>query len=96
MYLGLAYVTFETQGFFVYSFLDTRTNSSGIVAAYIVGILVAAVVIFLIVRYLILLRCWWTEKKLGMIGKFSRRRGASTLVDDEVEKGIYLHDLSGR
>jgi hypothetical protein len=72
-YLGLAYLTYATQGFYTYGFLDLQRNSSGIVAAYIVGILVAAIIIFLIVRYLILLRSWATEQKLRKTGKFSTR-----------------------
>ncbi|KAF2020090.1 hypothetical protein BU24DRAFT_365915 [Aaosphaeria arxii CBS 175.79] len=72
-YLGLAYVTEATQGFYVYGFLNLKKNSAGSVAGYIVGILVAAVIVFLIVRYLIVLRVWVTEKKLGKLGKFSTR-----------------------
>lgn len=71
--LGLAYLTHATQEFYVYDFLDLQENSFGIGAAYIIGILVAAVVIFVIVRYLIMLRVWVTEKKLGKTGKFSSR-----------------------
>ncbi|KAF2871722.1 hypothetical protein BDV95DRAFT_493672 [Massariosphaeria phaeospora] len=79
LYLGLAYLTLETEGFYVYEFLDPRTNSTGIVAGYIVGILAAAVVVFLIVRYVIVLRLWLTEKKLGMAGKF-RSSGKAKMV----------------
>ncbi|KAH7394695.1 hypothetical protein BKA66DRAFT_438504 [Pyrenochaeta sp. MPI-SDFR-AT-0127] len=73
LYLGLAYLTHATQEFYVYDFLDLQENPSGIVAAYIIGILVTAVVIFVILRYLIMLRVWVTEKKLGKTGKFSSR-----------------------
>ncbi len=93
MYLALAYVTFYTQGFYTYGFLDLRKNSSGVVAGYIIGILVAAIVIFLIVRYIILLRLWVTEKRLGMLGKFTHR-GTSRMVDEEAEKGVPMHDVS--
>lgn len=93
MYLGLAYVTNETEGFFVYDFLDNRTNSPGIIAAYIVGILVGAVVVFLIVRYLIVLRLWLTEKKLGRTGKFSRR-GELRSAESDAEQGIRFQKLS--
>lgn len=55
----------------MYDFLDLQEHSSGVVAAYIVGILAAAIIIFLVVRYLILLRVWVTEKKLHKNGKFS-------------------------
>ncbi|KAK1970639.1 hypothetical protein LZ32DRAFT_656821 [Colletotrichum eremochloae] len=74
LYLTLAYVTYYTQGFYTYSFLDLRKNSSGSVAGYIVGIAVAAVVFFLVVKGLIWLRAWVTEKKLGMDGKFAKQR----------------------
>ncbi|EMD70021.1 hypothetical protein GGP41_000176 [Bipolaris sorokiniana] len=72
-YLGLAYLTHATQGFYVYPFLNLQKNSSGVVAGYIMGILVAAIIIFIIVRYLIALRLWVTETKLGMRGKVSPR-----------------------
>jgi predicted membrane-bound dolichyl-phosphate-mannose-protein mannosyltransferase len=77
LYLGLAYLTHATQGFYVYPFLDLHKNSSGSVGAYIVGILVAAIIIFLIVRYLIVLRVWITEKKLGKTGKTSTRQNSA-------------------
>ncbi|KAI4942130.1 hypothetical protein J4E91_010329 [Alternaria rosae] len=77
LYLGLAYLTHATQGFYVYPFLDLQKNSSGLVGAYIVGILVAAIIIFLIVRYLIVLRVFITEKKLGKTGKISTRQHAA-------------------
>ncbi|KAH8102384.1 hypothetical protein BXZ70DRAFT_1063203 [Cristinia sonorae] len=54
-YLGVAYVTHVTQGFYPYSFLDVGLHGK-VVAAYIVGIAVAEVVIFIIVRYLMVLR----------------------------------------
>jgi len=93
LYLALAYLTFYTQGFYTYGFLDLRKNSSGVVAAYIIGILVAAIIIFLIVRYLILLRLWVTEKKSGMTGKFTHR-GTVITVDEEAKKGVPMHDVS--
>lgn len=93
LYLALAYVTFATEGFYPYGFLDLRKNSSGIVAAYIIGILVAAIVIFLIVKYLILLRLWITEKQFGKAGKFSRR-GTVRTADEEAEKGLPMHHVS--
>jgi predicted membrane-bound dolichyl-phosphate-mannose-protein mannosyltransferase len=79
LYLGLAYLTHATQGFYVYPFLDLQKNSSGLVGAYIVGILVAAVIIFLIVRYLIVLRVFVTEKRLGKTGKTLTRQHAANV-----------------
>lgn len=93
LYLALAYVTFHTQGFYTYGFLDLRIHSSGVVAAYIIGILVAAIVIFLIVKGLIALRVWVTEKKMGKTGKFSNR-GNIRMADEEAEKGLPMHDIS--
>ncbi|KAF1841227.1 uncharacterized protein K460DRAFT_295429 [Cucurbitaria berberidis CBS 394.84] len=89
LYLGLAYLTHATEGFYVYGFLDLQEHSSGVVAAYIIGILVAAIVIFLIVRYLIMLRVWVTEKKMGKTGKFSSRGKL-----EETGKTIPLHHVS--
>ena len=93
LYLALAYVTFATEGFYVYDFLDTRTNSSGKVAAYIFGILAASIIIFLIVRYLIMLRVWLTEKKLGKSGKFSGRR---RLTDNDDGSGIPMYNVTAK
>jgi hypothetical protein len=92
LYLGLAYLTHATEGFYVYGFLDLQAHSSGIVAAYIIGILVAAIVIFLIVRYLIMLRIWVTEIKLRRTGKFTTR--GARVANEELEKGVPLDVLS--
>ncbi|KAI0339192.1 hypothetical protein BDW22DRAFT_607093 [Trametopsis cervina] len=54
-YLGLAYVTKATQGFYTYDFLDPHLQHAKL-AAYIVGIAVGATVVFIIVRYLCMLR----------------------------------------
>lgn len=94
LYLALAYVTYATQGFYTYGFLDLQKNSSGIVAAYIIGILVAAIIIFLVVRYLVMLRVWITETKLGKTGKFSSRESLP-VADADTEKGIPLRDING-
>lgn len=82
LYLGLAYLTHATQGFYVYPFLDLQAHSSGVVAGYILGILVAAIVIFLIVRYLIALRVWITETKLDKKGRFSPHNKNSAGIDE--------------
>ncbi|KAF9875878.1 hypothetical protein CkaCkLH20_06810 [Colletotrichum karsti] len=74
LYLALAYVTHATQGFYPYTFLDIQKTGSGKVAAYIVGIAVAGIVFFLIVKGLVWLREWVTERKLGMDGKFAKQR----------------------
>lgn len=65
------------------------------VGGYIVGILVAAIVIFLIVKYLILLRLWATEKKMGKTGKFSNRSSVR-MTDEEAEHGHALYDIGAK
>jgi hypothetical protein len=93
LYLALAFLTYATDKFYVYPFLDLQKNSSGFVGGMIVGILVVAIIIFVIVRYLIVLRVWVTEKKLGRVGNFSTRRTGS-VVDQEAENNIHLKNIS--
>jgi len=54
-YLGVAYATHATQGFYTYSFLDPNKQGKKL-AAYIIGIAVGQIIIFLIVRGIIVLR----------------------------------------
>jgi hypothetical protein len=89
MYLGLAYVTHATQGFYVYSFLDPAENSRGVVAGYIVGILAASIVIFIVVKYIILARLIVTEKKMGKAGRFSREDSGSQHPGEPVQMDTY-------
>ncbi|KAJ6260753.1 hypothetical protein Dda_4982 [Drechslerella dactyloides] len=72
-YLAIAYITKATQGFYTYSFLDPKRSGSGVTAAYCIGILIGTVLLFSIVKGLIWVRMWATERKLGMMGKFSER-----------------------
>lgn len=71
LYLALAYVTYYTKGFYTYSFLDIQAQGSGITAAYICGIAIGAIVVFSLVKGLIHLRLWLTERKAGMDGRFA-------------------------
>lgn len=73
LYLALAYITYYTQHFYVYSFLDIQSNGSGSVTGYCFGILIGMAIIFVIVHFLVKGRVWLTEQVLGMDGKFSRR-----------------------
>lgn len=73
LYLALAYLTYHTQHFFVYGFLDYNVHSAGSVAGYCFGILAGIIVVFVVVHFLVWLRVWVTEKKLGMLGKISRK-----------------------
>ncbi|KAF1966198.1 hypothetical protein BU23DRAFT_332563 [Bimuria novae-zelandiae CBS 107.79] len=92
LYLALAYVTHALQGWYTYDFLDLGEHSSGVVAGYIIGILVASIIVFLIARYLIMLRLWLTEKKLGMTGKFSDRDQPGAR-DEEMNKHVQMHNI---
>ena len=46
-YLGVAYITHATQGFYVYSFLNP--SKGAVLAAYICGIFAGTIVIFALV-----------------------------------------------
>ncbi|KAL1747030.1 hypothetical protein HDZ31DRAFT_61606 [Schizophyllum fasciatum] len=54
-YLGVAYITYSTQGFYTYTFLDP-VEQGPYLAAYIVGIAVGEVIIFCLMRCIIILR----------------------------------------
>lgn len=88
-YLALAYVTYATKGFFVYSFLDPTVMQHGLVAAYVFGIAIIIVIIFSLVKGAAWSRRWLTESKLGMEGKMahggipSTTRSASSSWRDE-------------
>lgn len=92
LYLSLAYLTHALQGWYTYDFLDLDKHSSGLVAGYIVGILVGSIIVFLIVRYAILLRLWLTEKKFGLMGKFSSR-SPPVARDEELGKHFQMRNI---
>ncbi|PFH56791.1 hypothetical protein XA68_15986 [Ophiocordyceps unilateralis] len=72
-YLAIAFITLADQGFYTYAFLDySRTGGRAHVAAYTLGITAALVLIFCAVHFLIRLRCWLTESKLGLDAKNAR------------------------
>ncbi|KAN0082889.1 hypothetical protein V8E55_008684 [Tylopilus felleus] len=54
-YLGVAYITRATQGFYTYSFLDPG-REGGLLAAYIVGIALGCCLVFVVVKGVCLLR----------------------------------------
>jgi len=60
-YLGVAYITHDTQGIYTYSFLDPKSEGK-LLAAYIVGIAVGQCIIFLIVTGVIHLREWIIQR----------------------------------
>jgi uncharacterized membrane protein len=86
LYLAVAFITHASAHWWVYTFLDdSRKGGQGRVAGYIIGILVACIIVFIIVRYLILLRQWVVEKKLGKTGQLQHRQ--RTYVSEDQEKG---------
>ena len=83
LYLGLAFLTHYTQNIYVYSFLDPASGT-GKRAGYIVGILVGAIIVFLIIEGVAWGRKWLTEKKWGCEGKFHGGRSMAQ-GDSELE-----------
>jgi hypothetical protein len=74
MYLAVAYITHAVQGWYTYSFLDPSVGGPGRVAGYVFGIAAAILIVFLIVKGLVWVRVWLTEKVLHMDGKFAKQR----------------------
>lgn len=84
-YLAVAYITLASQGWYTYSFLDhDAVHERGYVAAYIFGIAVGIIIIFIVVWCLIKLRVWATETKCQMMGKFAAERQPS--ADEEAQR----------
>jgi hypothetical protein len=78
LYLCLAYITHETQGFYPYAFLDPADGSARL-AGYIIGILAAAVIIFIIVWGLV-----WLRRRFTPAGKRSAKEPAAATHDVEM------------
>ncbi|KAF5377985.1 hypothetical protein D9757_009831 [Collybiopsis confluens] len=74
LYLGLAYVTKATQGFYPYPFLDPSKGSARL-AGYIVGIAVAACIVFAFAKGIM----WARMRMSGVRG----REGKMVEGDDE-------------
>lgn len=54
------------------------------------------IIVFVVVRYLILLRKWVTETKLGLLGKFPVRAPSGTIEDghgmaEPPKSGVHKH-----
>jgi len=82
LYLGLAYVTYATQGFYTYNFLNPD-NGAGSLAGYILGIFAGSLVIFVVVWLLVCFREWATGK-LGLRKKWesnsnTEKRGSAAV-----------------
>ncbi|VUC32082.1 unnamed protein product [Clonostachys rosea] len=78
LYIGLAFLTLATQGFYMYPFLDYRAvGGRAMVAAYLIGFAAGAVLVFCAVQAVIWFRRWATETKLGLNGKAAEMAGRS-------------------
>ncbi|EIN13038.1 hypothetical protein PUNSTDRAFT_82585 [Punctularia strigosozonata HHB-11173 SS5] len=75
LYMGVAYITFATQHFYVYDFLDPGKQHA-LLAAYIIGIAVGCCLIFSLVRGVIVLRQRLARRF------FPRRAGGAAFGDD--------------
>jgi len=78
-YLGVAYITHATQGIYTYAFLDPKIQH-GKLAAYIIGIAVGEVIIFVLVRYAIVLRD--KISKFSVYHDESTQQGTSQALDE--------------
>ncbi|KAJ7093418.1 hypothetical protein B0H15DRAFT_947542 [Mycena belliarum] len=82
-YLGVAYITRATQGFYTYTFLDPQVQHA-FLAAYIVGIAVGAVLVYFITRSVAMLRVRLTRRPEGIEGPRDMEKGRAA-EDHEVE-----------
>jgi len=61
-YLGVAYITHATEGFYTYAFLNPQ-KEHGLLAGYIIGIAVGECIVFALVRGICCLREWITRAR---------------------------------
>ncbi|KAF8153422.1 hypothetical protein B0H34DRAFT_663051 [Crassisporium funariophilum] len=83
-YLGVAYITHDTQGFYTYSFLNPQKQGAKL-AAYIVGIAVAEIIVFCLVRGVVVLRQRWATKR-GLVLQAGEGVEADIEEWEEVER----------
>ncbi|CAG7915744.1 unnamed protein product [Penicillium olsonii] len=88
-YLCVAYITFHTQGFYPYTFLDVGDHGqkSGLVTGYCFGVLAAILVIFLVSWALIWLRCWLVKGKVRRARQDPLRIAGGVPVSAVAESG---------
>nr|GAT51042.1 predicted protein [Mycena chlorophos] len=88
-YLGVAYITYHTQHFYTYDFLDP-VKEGGLLAAYIVGIAVGEAIVFVLVRGVVVLRQRWALRAgrvPGVVGAIGQTDDREALDDwEEVER----------
>lgn len=73
------------------AYWSNSKNGRGLIAGACIGILAAAIVIFVIVRFLIKLREWITETKLGLYGNLSTRNGK--LIKSQTHETVQLNNI---
>ncbi|KAI6044599.1 hypothetical protein EDC04DRAFT_2561195 [Pisolithus marmoratus] len=85
LYLGVAYITHATQGFYTYTFLDPGSHP-GLVAAYVFGIAIGYCILFAVVKGAITMRCRLSRRCWGSEAD-AERPGEPEALDDweEVE-----------
>ncbi|KAF8970852.1 hypothetical protein BDZ97DRAFT_1724568 [Flammula alnicola] len=71
-YLGVAYITHATQGFYTYSFLDPKKEGKKL-AAYIIGIAVGQCVIFFVINGTIHLRKRSTARQTSELDEHNEK-----------------------
>jgi uncharacterized protein HemY len=85
LYLGVAYITYATLGFYVYTFLDPSIEHAKL-AAYIVGIAVVAIVVFVIANLI----AWGLSRVVGAKqyedwrDRYAARRGDANLETGKI------------
>jgi uncharacterized membrane protein len=93
LYIGVAYITVATEGFYVYSFLDQHNKGGrGRVAGYVFGILVVVIIVFLVVHFAIWFKKRVVETKKRNLGKLEHRgnarRSAAIAEHDALETKV--------
>lgn len=86
LYFALAYLTFATQHFFVYSFFDSSRIGRGSIVKWVFVVAAMTVAIFLAVKSVIWIRRLVTESFLGISRKSSPRN----------ETGVRSGDVEAR
>ncbi|KAF8253046.1 hypothetical protein K440DRAFT_535035 [Wilcoxina mikolae CBS 423.85] len=82
LYLGLAYVTYATQGFYTYGFLNPG-NGKGRLVGYVFGIFLGACIIFVVVWLVV----WGRESLAGKVGLKPKVARKKKPVEDEERGG---------
>jgi hypothetical protein len=90
LYLCVAYITFATKGFYVYSFLDPATSGKAFVVAYVFGILIGCLIVYGFSWGVIRLRIYITEQLLHMDGKYTK--GPSRWRNSAASRDVEMSD----